>query len=381
MPFIGLDWRSPGEHWMKTPTGSWERTKILESVGRSRENSVSEDSDDSSKENNVHSGRRCAAEDRDAPPEVVGKESGDHGNAVTVYQPHCHIAKRTSRENTAYVSLSEAFWKLDFCGAVRDLRRFNYVCKVLDVLISEKLASLGGQAQKLLFSTLDHVVTQVVCTQQNVHIIRQLMRDLNEAMEESKMSWGKHVGSELLWKGHKMRLQQWNHVMDDLIVHQSTECNQAVLTDLPEECMRLILLCLSDHHDLIRCAAALPASPSKFGHLFDEQRLWKELCFFHFDAGQLAQVAKTCQNNAGSDCTEKDWEDMYHRLKRFFGLKETYAETLQLCLHCRTLFWQSYGHPCPVLADDRSSAAWRAHFTHKQPIPISPRAFLEFFSL
>lgn len=30
MPFIGLDWRSPGEHWIKTPAGSWERLKILE---------------------------------------------------------------------------------------------------------------------------------------------------------------------------------------------------------------------------------------------------------------------------------------------------------------------------------------------------------------
>ena len=30
MPFIGLDWRSPGESWIKTHNGSWERLKILE---------------------------------------------------------------------------------------------------------------------------------------------------------------------------------------------------------------------------------------------------------------------------------------------------------------------------------------------------------------
>lgn len=30
MPFIGKDWRSPGEAWVKTDEGSWEKLKILE---------------------------------------------------------------------------------------------------------------------------------------------------------------------------------------------------------------------------------------------------------------------------------------------------------------------------------------------------------------
>ena len=36
MPFIGRDWRSPGEAWVKTDEGSWEKLKILETSGFGR---------------------------------------------------------------------------------------------------------------------------------------------------------------------------------------------------------------------------------------------------------------------------------------------------------------------------------------------------------
>lgn len=44
MPFIGRDWRSPGEAWVKTDEGSWEKLKILETsvFGRTQRQCVSE---------------------------------------------------------------------------------------------------------------------------------------------------------------------------------------------------------------------------------------------------------------------------------------------------------------------------------------------------
>jgi hypothetical protein len=60
----------------------------------------------------------------------------------------------------------------------------------------------------------------VVSTQQNMHIIRMLMQDLNEAMEESKMIWGKHMGSSALWEGHRQRLHQWNIIMKNFSIQQ-----------------------------------------------------------------------------------------------------------------------------------------------------------------
>ena len=36
MPFIGRDWRDPGEAWVKTDEGSWEKLKILETSTQNR---------------------------------------------------------------------------------------------------------------------------------------------------------------------------------------------------------------------------------------------------------------------------------------------------------------------------------------------------------
>ncbi|OQV19982.1 putative F-box only protein 25 [Hypsibius exemplaris] len=432
MPFIGLDWRSPGESWIKTHNGSWERLKILEnSTGFSGSGSDSACSSLSSSPASVASSYAAAymtarnrhslseSSKENSPPlltqqRTVSESSADFSgssfsSAASVeaimmesestpppspplvvplmanYQPFCVIFSRPTRERRAHVSLSEAFWRLDFPGAVRDVRRFNYVCKVLDVLISEKLSSLGGQAQKLLFNTLDHVVGQVVSSQQNMHIIRMLMLDLNEAMEESKMIWGKQLGSSALWEGHRQRLQEWNLIMKNFDVQQREDDGKAMLSELPEECLRLILLCLSDHHDLVRSKEALSVNSdgsAKFGQIFNEQRLWRELCFFHFKPQQLKEILKHQPKTASA---KEDWELIYQRMKRYFGLKETYAETLHLCMHCRTLFWQPYGHPCPVILTATEpypdGNLQPRHFTKKAPIPISPRAFLDFFSL
>lgn len=56
--------------------------------------------------------------------------------------------------------LSDAFKRLDFRNAVHDVRRFNYICKLLDLLITQKLTMLSGCAQKVLFNMLEEVAYQ-----------------------------------------------------------------------------------------------------------------------------------------------------------------------------------------------------------------------------
>lgn len=56
--------------------------------------------------------------------------------------------------------LSDAFKRLDFRSAVHDVRRFNYICKLLDLLITQKLTMLSGCAQKVLFNMLEEVAYQ-----------------------------------------------------------------------------------------------------------------------------------------------------------------------------------------------------------------------------
>jgi len=90
-----------------------------------------------------------------------------------------------------------------------------------------------------------------------------------------------------------------------------------------------------------------------------------------------------------SPCSQTDWEDVYHRLRRLFGLREDYAETLHLCRTCGCLFWKSYGHPC--LIDNNQSSSSHHHKILKNnggyskaesfDVPVPPQAFLKFFSL
>lgn len=70
--------------------------------------------------------------------------------------PHCRISVRT-REVAMYNTISEAFYRLDFYNAIHDIRRFNYICKLLHLLITQNLTSLSGCATKVLFTMLEQV--------------------------------------------------------------------------------------------------------------------------------------------------------------------------------------------------------------------------------
>jgi len=66
---------------------------------------------------------------------------------------------------------------------------------------------------------------------------------------------------------------------------------------------------------------------------------------------------------------------------RSFGLREEYAEIIQLCRNCRCLFWKSIGHPC--IADQDPEFQEKLENVDKSSlhVPIPPQAFLKFFSL
>lgn len=104
---------------------------------------------------------------------------------------------------------------------------------------------------------------------------------------------------------------------------------------------------------------------------------------------RMNQLPPRRKNNEEDDGTssnqtplETDWEDVFHRARRLFGLREDYAEILHLCRNCRCLFWKTYGHPCIVdhqPTDNKSDEPSCNPETFYVPIP--PQAFLKFFSL
>ncbi|VDN52577.1 unnamed protein product [Dracunculus medinensis] len=68
-----------------------------------------------------------------------------------------------------------------------------------------------------------------------------------------------------------------------------------------------------------------------------EAQVWKSLCHFHFTQ---EQIASHWNNNKHS------WRHTFFELKKYYGLREFYADLIHLCCHCKALFWKDHGHPC-----------------------------------
>lgn len=243
---------------------------------------------------------------------------------------------------------------MDFPGAVCDERRFGYVCKILDILISERLKKLGGQAQKALFNTIEKVIEQVRSTNQNTHIWRQLLSELNLSVMNSHR-WGENIGSSIRWEQNRRKIAEWNSSLEQYnktIEVKPLNEGDKNLMHLPYECLRVIMLCLSDHHDLSNAANVHP----RLQQIVSEDILWRDLCWCNFNKQQIDSAAE-----------KLSWEKKYQFLVRRYGLKECFTETALFCTHCKCVFWQAFSHPC-LLNESRL-------------VPVSPRCFIEFFSL
>lgn len=336
MPYLGRDWRSPGDQWVRTTEG-WEklrlwRVKLFENLN----------------ENFLARLVRLALTDW----------SGRRENDRISHQPHIQYVKGTTREIKVHTSISEAFIRLDVSGAVRDIRRFTYVCSLLEVLITIKLPSLSGNTQKYIFHTLEDVLTQVLKLQYNMEAVRRLLRLSVKALDDGIHN---HIGSQALWSQHKEAV---NRMVDKLDAFQLTEREndgKVMFEDLPEDCIRDILLRLSDHRDIVHTGL----TNSCIYDLSQEKLLWKQLCFYNFDNHQLLIfIPKDAEED------EVDWKMIYRRCVKRFGRKDTFADMLCMCSHCTCIFWKLSGHPCSK--EDEAEAVFR---------PLTPEAFLSLFTL
>lgn len=370
---MGQDWRSPGEEWVKTDEG-WEKKKILAVKKRLSEMS------DLSNGGLLNAGDLTVGNDDgggDTDDSVFQDQYDAIANAVDdpeqreCWQPYCPITLKCTREIAGFNGLGEAFKRLDFPNAVRDIRRFHYVCKLLHLIITQNLTTLSGCAQKVLFSMLEGVASEVSSNQTNIHILRKLLNDLHKTLL-TYYCWGRPLGSTILWEEHKRKINRIHSIASCIQIKQPDDTIYPKLQNLPEECIREILLRLSDHKDLQNGGEAYSVMQCILG----EQHIWRELCKFHFSRQQIQNV-KDLMREEGQQTF--DWQQVFHRLRRLFGLKEEYAEILQLCRHCRCLFWKSIGHPCRLISDERELDEEVDKSTLYVPIP--PQAFLKFFSL
>lgn len=54
--------------------------------------------------------------------------------------------------------MSEAFHKLNMARVCTDTQHYDYVCKVVQILISEKLQNISGSARRILLSIVEAIV-------------------------------------------------------------------------------------------------------------------------------------------------------------------------------------------------------------------------------
>ncbi|XP_026325133.1 F-box only protein 32 isoform X1 [Hyposmocoma kahamanoa] len=359
MPFYSKDWRSPGEEWVKTQEG-WEKKKVLECTAQRFPAINYNNSDDSQ--------TKSWSQDNE--------EADKNNDSVSRVPPHCHITIKCTREIAGFNGLSEAVRRLDFSSAVRDVRRFNYICALLELLLGgQRLTHLPGAAQKLLLSMLEQLADQVAESKQNLNALRALLVALQSLREAERGScWGRPLGSRALWRHHDHAIQRIHSIAQAICIRGPGPEVVPKLHDLPEECIREILLRIQDHRDLDAASSAWSVMAS----VCTEQRIWRELVAFHFSQQQIDGVLK-----GKDDGVDVDWKKVFHQLRKLYGLREDtqFAETLSLCRHCKCLFWRSLGHPC--IADQCPEYRERLKEAGGPlpPHPVPPAAFLKFFSL
>ncbi|XP_041951707.1 F-box only protein 25 [Alosa sapidissima] len=287
MPFLGQDWRSPGWSWIKTEDG-WKRFEFFgHDLGDDNNNELDlEELCDENKEN-MYVGNVC---------EVVAKKRKKdfvNNNTKTQFfyqEKWIYVQKESTRERHGYCTLGEAFNRLDFSSAIQDVRRFNYVVKLLQLIARSQLTSLSGAAQKNYFNVLEKIINKVLDDQQNPRLIKDLLQDLSSTLCTLIREVGKSVlvGNINIWVCRLETILTWQQQLNSLQIPKQLT-NGMTLSDLPLHMQNNILYKFSDASDIINLGQATPT----LRVLSEDRHLWKKLCQFHFAEKQVG-IAAVC---------------------------------------------------------------------------------------
>lgn len=385
MPFIGKDWRAPGDLWVRVNhvnnIAGWELIKLRpiqldllpkrenssnslnsensssdsppfrtsseeEEIGEEinnlkQKNEEDEDVDFSLNESDILEGDEEDNEDNPEEEDVTDSDDqqndSEEQNNVTDRksfwsQPYCFVKlKNRSKEFIGCTSMSEAFHRLDMARAVVDIRRFNYICKVVQILVNEKLHNLSASSRKILFAIIQAMVLHSVENDMHITTTKDILKKFNSGLDSP------HVcGSpQLVSKQQGTCTNLLDLIAKSSAPHTLSEANPENITflDLPREVLSLILSKLPDHVSLLEAAKA---NETLQALVESEKRQWRTLCQFHFSQLQINK----------HQCSEQSWRDLFFELKKYYGLRETYADLVVVCCHCKALFWKDHGHPC-----------------------------------
>ncbi|KAK2499734.1 hypothetical protein MC885_004840 [Smutsia gigantea] len=427
MPFLGQDWRSPGWSWIKTEDGwkrceSWSQELKKENNQRDISHSIilnNEEEIFNSEEHEYASKKRKEdhfRNDTNTQCKIIFINNFmifyflstliHQGQALHYAQPHItvqcfyrekwiYVHKESTRERHGYCTLGEAFNRLDFSSAVQDIRRFNYVVRLLQLIAKSQLTSLSGVAQKNYFNILDKIVQKVLNDHQNPRLIKGLLQDLSSTLCILIRGVGKSVlvGNINIWICRLETVLTWQRQLQDLqmtkvqipglimmtlflyckslllLMHALSpqQANDGLtLSDLPLHMLSDILSRFSDGWDIVTLGQVTPALRA----LSEDRQLWRRLCQHHFTEQQF------CRHLILSEKGHIEWKLMYFALQKYYPTKEQYGDTLHFCRHCSILFWKDCrlallfkdsGHPCTAADPDSCF------------VPVSPQHFIDLF--
>ncbi|KAM9317071.1 F-box only protein 25 [Gastrophryne carolinensis] len=354
MPFLGQDWRAPGWTWMKTENG-WKRYELC---------------GDDPEGNNINL-QLLNLNDQEpyTPDNCSNKTEKEQFNNAAKSQyfyrdKWIYIQKGSTKERHGYCTLGEAFNRLDFSSSIQDIRRFNYVVRLLQLIAKSQLTSLSGAAQKNYFNVLEKIVKKVLENQYNPRLIRELLLDLSSTLCILMKRFAL-VGNTNIWICRLENILSWKEQLMNLDINPRLG-ESLNFCDLPLHMQNNILHRFSDAWDILN----LGQMNRTLHVLSDDRQLWKALCKYHYSEKLF------CKHLIVTEKGVVDWKAMFIRLQKHYPPREQYGDTLHFCRHCSILFWKDCqlalifkdsGHPCT--ANDPVSCL----------TPVSPQHFIDLF--
>ncbi|KAM4529178.1 F-box only protein 25 isoform 3-T3 [Fundulus diaphanus] len=274
MPFLGKDWRSPGWSWTKTDHG-WKRIVFF---GHELEDNKEMDLKELCSDNNenLFVGEVCELANTKRKKEFYNNNTKSQ---FVFRDKWIYVQKGSTKERHGYCTLGEALNRLDFSSAIQDLRRFNYVAKLFQLIARSQLTSLSGAAQKNYFNILEKIVRKVLEDHYNPRLVKELLQDLSSTLHSLTIHVGRCVlvGNVNIWLCRLETIIKWQQELNNMQIPKQMYTGMS-FNDLPLHMHNKILCKLSDACDIINLGQATPTL-----HILSENRtLWKKLCQFHF---------------------------------------------------------------------------------------------------
>lgn len=174
-------------------------------------------------------------------------------------------------------------------------------------------------------------------SQQNLNVLRGLATQLQRIVnQENQKCWGKPLGSPSLWNENVQTIQRIQAIATEIKIEEPGPEISPKLHELPEECIREIILRIADYRDLESSSGAWTTMKS----VVAEQRVWRELAHFHFKPHQIDVIVKKRKatseaaaavkastttidndNSVQIDEQKPDWQKIFHDLRRYIEIE------------------------------------------------------------